>query len=133
MVIVRFNMKTRTLRQTPDSIVLSALQRAEEWLSTALANEPEDYDNIGLKNDILAIRKAIVVAKKRVSIEVAIADVESSHFRTVHDSGAHSLARMIHNCYRGHAGLEPISNDDLPTWDAVEKVYRRPADSKLLK
>lgn len=49
--------------QTPNEIVLAALQTSLKWLRAALSDEPEDYDNPALTNAIRQVRAAIKVAK----------------------------------------------------------------------
>lgn len=55
--------------------------------------------------------------------------VESSHFRTVEDTGANPNAMLIWNIVRQRVGLPRISKDDLPAWDG--RTYAMPANSFL--
>jgi hypothetical protein len=52
-----------------------------------------------------------------------IADVESRHFRTGHDTGAHPSALFVWNLLRQHAGMERLTEDDLIMRHAVDKGW----------
>jgi len=70
-----------------------------------------------------------------------VADVESRHFRTGHDSGAAPGVLFIWNIVREYAGLEPITRDDLiqrhadelgMTLDEMRKDYAALAEVQRL-
>jgi hypothetical protein len=54
-----------------------------------------------------------------------IKDVESRHFRTVHDTGANDCAMLVWNIVRDYAGLPRITRDDLPKWCENCRKYHK--------
>lgn len=61
-----------------------------------------------------------------------ISDFEKSHFRSETDTGANPSAMMLWNMVRFRAGLEGITEDDLPKYDGVTTKYVLPKGSKLI-
>jgi len=53
----------------------------------------------------------------------AIANVESRHFRTEHDTGANPTAELVMNTFRDLAGLSYKGRHDLPKWNEERKAY----------
>ena len=58
-----------------------------------------------------------------MDLKEAIADIQNRHFRTEDDTGAHDSAMIIMNAFRKHAGLNPLTKRDLPTWDDGRNSY----------
>ena len=52
-----------------------------------------------------------------------IRDVEASHFRTDHDTGAQEHALFIWNIVRQKAGLPRLRKSDLPAWCETHGKY----------
>ena len=52
-----------------------------------------------------------------------IKHVESKHFRTNQDTGAHPSAMLVWNEVRSFFKLPSLKKDDLPRWCGVHKKY----------
>jgi len=52
--------------------------------------------------------------------------VQREHFRTDQDTGANPNALLIWNLVRKHAGMSPITLDDLPTYCEMCSRYHYP-------
>jgi hypothetical protein len=57
-------------------------------------------------------------------------DIEASHFRTEHDTGANDCALLIWNALRQRVGLPWLEKKHLPAWDGIR--YVMPGVSNLL-
>lgn len=63
-----------------------------------------------------------------------IAEIEASHFRTEHDSGAASNAMLVHNALRMKAGLPYLTVDQLDGWCVkCAKYHNQPCERKPKK
>ena len=67
---------------------------------------------------------------KQTALREAIAELERSYFRTVHDTGANEHAMLLMNALRGKAGLPRITLEDLPAWCEPCRNYHLPDQHK---
>ena len=65
----------------------------------------------------------IKLALQNYFLKQVIADMESRHFRTDEDTGAHPRNMQMHNYYRWRAGLPFLKLSDLPKWCKDHKKY----------
>ncbi len=61
---------------------------------------------------------------------IIMRDIEASHFRTEHDTGANDCALLIWNALRRRVGLPWLEKKHLPAWDGTR--YAMPEVSNLL-
>lgn len=107
-----------------------------------------DYDDSRRNQNASPVRYVDVSdgCARRIKIELAkynepisqrelrdfIRDVEDAHFRTVDDTGANHNALFVWRLVRQFAGLEPLTMEDLPSFNEETKRYETPKNSRLL-